>query len=170
MKIKSIYIVLGLIVLVMLSACKKELPQVWMSSTSGFDGNWYVRYDNETTTDPYNKGYVANTIYNTANNGDSIWLEGSTDFLKYKLRIPVNSLTNTFGSDSVVFDNTTGSNIIVSNGKIIKNAVTLPSGSVVDSIYYQIWVDLGLGNGFVLINKTLNVGGYRKSGFLEDIR
>lgn len=151
--------------------CETEEPEIWMSSTSELDGNWMLRYDHGTFgEDPFGNGFTEHYIYNTsANDGTGLWLEDHGTFWDYKVRIPVNVESLTFGGDAAVTNQIDDYDIQVKirNGKIIKNAVTLPSTLVVDSIYYEIWFE-DLEGATGIADDVLYVGGHRKSGFSED--
>ena len=57
---------------------------------------------------------------------------------------------------------------LVRNGQIYKDAVDyLESGVISDSIYYEIWFE-NLEDETAIENDTLQVSGYRRTGFLED--
>ena len=75
----------------------------------------------------------------------------------------------TFGSTDTVINQVPDYDIkmIVSNGKIYKDAVTLPSSLVVDSISFDIWFE-DLEGATGIASDVLHVGGYRQSGFGED--
>ncbi|SFE39621.1 lipid-binding protein [Sunxiuqinia elliptica] len=153
-----------------LSGCQED-PEIWDSSTADFDGNWYVQYNHETLgEDPFGEGLTTLYTYNTASNdGAEIWFTDEGGFWDYKVRIPVNQASLTFGSTSEVTSIIDGYEIkvIVNNGKIIKNAVELPSGAIVDSIYFEVWFE-DLQDATEIENDKLIVGGHRKSGFEED--
>ena len=53
------------------------------------------------------------------------------------------------------------------NGQIIPNSVSLPSGAIADSIYFEIWFE-DLIDATEIENDKLIVSGYRQTGFPED--
>ncbi len=165
---KNIIFLLSFSLLVGLMSCEKQEVEIWESSTAQFDGNWMMRYDHaDYGADPFGNGFTQHFVYNTAsNNGDSIWLEDQGSFWGYKVKIPINQDALTFGTTDTVIDQVWGVKVVVTNGKIIKNAVTLPSTLVVDSIYFDVyWEDF---EGAMGVAGFMNVGGYRQSGFPED--
>jgi hypothetical protein len=94
-------------------------------------------------------------------------ISGTPKFWDYKVKIPVDMETMTFGSEDVVQNESYDVEVKIMNGKVIKKAVTLPSGYVADSIYFEVWFgDLEVSTG--IENDKLLVGGYRKTGFEED--
>ncbi len=93
---------------------------------------------------------------------------GTPRFWDYQVRVPVHVQTMTFGSDQLLPNESYDIGVKIMNGKVIEDAVTLPSGYVADSIYFEVWFeDLEEGSGGAITDKLL-VGGYRKTGFAED--
>lgn len=155
-----------------LTACDlKEDFEIEKSQVVEVAGEWYVMYNHETLgEDPFGAGFTSLMTYNTAaDDGQEIWLTDNGNFWDYKVKIPVNLETMTFGSEntvvSVVEDYTI--NVIINNGKIIKNASLQPSGVMMDSIYFEIWFE-DLEDATETPNDKLLVSGFRRSGFLED--
>ena len=166
---KILFYSLMITLLAIFNSCSED-PEIWQSSTADFDGNWFVRYDSDTEADPFHAGFTTLFTYNTASdNGNEIWITDEAGFWDYKVTIPVNQGNMTFGSSSEVTSivDGYGINVIIENGKIIKEAVKLPSGVIADSIYFEIWFeDLTYPDGSPLAK--LFVGGHRKTGFHED--
>lgn len=156
--------------LTILGSCKEDL-EIWNSSTTELDGDWYVRYDHASYgEDPFGAGYTPLFTYNTAaNDGKEIWMSDEANFWDYKVRIKANPAAGTFGSAEQVTSIADGYNIkvIIENGKIIKNAVKLPSGVMADSIYFEVWFE-DLEASTDIANDRLLVGGYRKTGWSVD--
>ena len=167
---KSIIFLISAALFIGLVSCEQEVD-IWESSTAQFDGNWMMRYDHDVYgVDPFGNGLTQHFIYNTASNkGDSIWLEDHHTFWWYKVMIPVNLDNLTFGTTDTVINQDPGYpiKVIVSNGKIYPEAVTLASGSVVDSISFDIWFE-DLEGATGIASDVLRVQGYRQSGFSED--
>lgn len=151
-------------------SCTEDVD-IWDSSTKEFAGDWYVRYDHATYgEDPFGAGFNGLTTYNTAaDDGKEIWLSDDGHFWDYKVRIPVNQSDISFGSADKVMSIVDGYEIevIIKNGKIIKEAALLPSGVMADSIYFEVWFE-DLEGATGIANDVLYVGGYRKTGFSED--
>jgi len=168
---KKLLYILG-ILLLSSQSCTED-ADVWDSSVNGVSGEWYVRYDHAIYgEDPFGAGYTPLLTFNTADdNGTEMWLtdiiSGTPKFWDYKVKIPVDMETMTFGSEDVVQNESYDVEVKIMNGKVIKKAVTLPSGYVADSIYFEVWFgDLEVSTG--IENDKLLVGGYRKTGFEED--
>lgn len=146
-----------------IGSCDDDLD-IYNSSTNELDGNWYVQYYHA------DLGYPAYTplyTYNTAaDNGQEIWITDEANYWDYKVKIAANPKSLMFGSSSEVTSIIDGYEIgvIVNNGKIVKNAVKLPSGVMADSIYFEIWFE----DGGVPTSDVIVAGGFRKTGFEED--
>lgn len=171
MRKNIIYLVsLALLMSVLFIGCDEE-PEIWMSSTADFDGNWFLRYDHSYYgIDPFGAGRTEHYTYNTSDNdGLYIWLDDDGNFWDYKVKVPVDKSTLTFGSNDTLTSIVDGYEIkvLIRNGIIVKDAVTLPSTSVVDSIYFEVWFE-DLAGSTGIISDTLFVSGYRKTGFEED--
>ncbi len=155
---------------VSLYSCTEDID-LWESPVKDFAGDWYVRYDHETYgEDPFGAGFNGLTTYNTAvDDGTEIWLTDEGHFWDYKVRIPVNVDGLTFGSETPVTNFVDGYEIevVVKNGKVIKEAALLPSGVMADSIYFEVWFE-DLEGATGIADDVLYVGGYRKTGFSED--
>lgn len=162
---KNILYILSFALLLGLFSCETEVPEPWMSNTADYDGNWYARYDSENLGEDWGGGYYENFTYNTSSNSDTIFIEDAGNFWDYKVKVPVNATDLTFGSTDTVIDMQYGVKVVLRNGIIVKDAVTVPSALVVDSIYYEVWIedlDAIYGTGYMY------VGGIRKTGFDED--
>lgn len=149
-----------------------EDPEVWDSKVLELSGDWFVRYDHESYgEDPFGSGFTPLMTFNTAkDDGTEIWITDDGNFWDYKVKVNVNASNLTFGSDQALVNSVDGYEIGVKimNGKIIKNAVTQPSGYVSDSIYFEIWFE-DLEDQTGIANDKLLVGGFKRSGFLEDL-
>lgn len=181
-KIFNLLIVLG--VVLSLGACeffdnldKMPDPEVKYASTFPVSGEWYVRYDHSTYgEDPFGAGFVKVYITNTAaDDGKQVWLSdypGDPDdytFWQYKVKIPVDVKNLSFGSQDTVINVADGYpiQVLIRNGKIIKDASKQPSGVMTDSIYFEVWFE-DLAGSTGIQSDTLFVGGFRRTGFLED--
>ena len=168
---KIIYSIFSISLLLFLfTSCEEEVEN-WESSTGDLDGNWYVYYDHSTYGhDPFGVGLTPVYTYNTAaDNGQEIWLTDEDHFWSYKVKIPADPANLTFGSQEAVTSVVDGYpiEVRVTNGKVIEDAVELPSGVMADSIYFEIWFE-DLVDATGIENDTLYVSGYRKTGFKED--
>lgn len=168
---KVILYFLALFMIFSVFSCTED-PEVWDSKVLELSGDWFVRYDHESYgEDPFGSGFTPLMTFNTAkDDGTEIWITDDGNFWDYKVKVNVNASNLTFGSDQALVNSVDGYEIGVKimNGKIIKNAVTQPSGYVSDSIYFEIWFE-DLEDQTGIANDKLLVGGFKRSGFLEDL-
>jgi Lipid-binding putative hydrolase len=169
MKKYIIYLFSALLLTFSFVSCEEEL-EIWESSTAPLDGNWELRYDHSYYgIDPFGAGRMEHITFNTAeNDGDSIWLDDKGNFWPYKVKVPCNINNLTFGTEDTLISVYDGIQVLIRNGVIVKNAITLPSKTVADSIYYEVWFE-DLQGSTGIAGDTLFVSGYRMSGFAEDI-
>lgn len=85
-----------------ITSCEKD--EIGGTATEEMAGQWYVQYDHHLYgPDPFGVGSTALYTYNTASdNGGEIWLTDDDNFWEYKVRIPVNQETVTFGSGQII--------------------------------------------------------------------
>lgn len=171
MKKYIIYLFSALLLTFTIVSCEEEL-EIWESSTAQLDGNWELRYDHSSYgIDPFGAGRMEHVTFNTAkNDGKSIWLDDHGNFWDYKVKVPCNVDNLTFGTQDTLISEIEGYEIqvLIRNGVIVKNAITLPSKTVADSIYFEVWFE-DLAGATGIASDTLFVSGYRMSGFPEDI-
>jgi hypothetical protein len=172
MKKYFLLIVLGSL---LFSACdKKPEFEEENSVTIAMAGEWYVHYDHKDYgPDAFGVGLLPVMTYNTSGNvATHMWLSDNGSFWNgpgYLVKIPIDLSTSTFGGTDTVINAATDYpiKVIVENGSITKNAILLPSGTMADSIYFDIFFE-DLGDATGIPSDRLNVSGYRKSGFVED--
>lgn len=167
MKLRTLYLLI--LTLTFTSSCTEEVD-VWDSSVKDVSGEWFVRYDHSTYgEDPYGYGFTHIFTYNTAaNNGQELWINDNDFTVKYKAKIAVNPVDLSFGSNTAVANTLSTSNqtVKIVNGKILKKVSVQPSGYVADSIYFEVvFSNLDIPG---TPDDTLRVGGFRRTGFLED--
>jgi len=161
------YIIYSILAVALFTSCdeKADYEQI-DSNVVEAAGEWWVNY----TTDGYESGYTKLLTFNTAaDDGKEIWISDEGNFWVYKVKCPVN-----IDLDNVTFSGTDLISVAlwqgepydiainVTNGKIIKDAVTnLASGAVADSIYFEIEFEDDPGTIY-------QAAGFRKTGFVED--
>lgn len=96
-------------------------------------GTWVVEIERDGAHFDYN----TISIYNTsANETDFMWLDDQEHGWGLKAKVPLNLGSLTFGGadlEETAFDVM----VDITEGVIIKNGTTAPSGTVVDSIYFK---------------------------------
>lgn len=120
-------------------------------------GDWVV----DISVDGDVVGHATISTYNTADNGTTqMWLDDNNAYYGLKAKVNVNLNNKTFSGDDLpesyydVF-------VTVTDGSIIENGTTAPSGTVVDSITFTAEFSDSPG---VLFTHS----GHRRTGFLED--
>lgn len=171
MKIKLLYILTLLISGGFLTSCEKEYPEVQYTSTFPVNGEWWVKYEVETTPgvfeDIYHVGYTPLLTFNTsANRGDSIWVSDQGNFWNYKVKSALNLTERTFSvanKKSAAMDGGEPYDITVtiSNGKVLPGQGRSTSGLQTDSIHFEIEFEDDPGTIY-------RASGHRRTGFLED--
>jgi len=135
---RSISYILSIFFLIFLAACQKDYV-VENTSTVNMSGQWWAQHlvNGE---DIYGAGMVEIQTYNTAkNDGKEMWITDDGNFWNYKVKCPIDYKNLTFSGENLI-NAVAGYDITISikNGKIMKNAAHSTSGTVVDSIYYEI--------------------------------
>lgn len=130
-------------------------------------GDWWVTVnaiiDGEEVEDPYGAGHIQMSTYNTASNSNTeMWLDDLNNFGEYKLKVNVNYAERTFSTPDFVNNVIYESKVKISDGKVLENAATTPSGMPADSIVYMVQFDND-ENGL-----TYKVSGFRRTGFPAD--
>jgi hypothetical protein len=82
-------------------------------------------------------GHVAFTTYNSAPDQDSIWVDDLTNFWTFKCKAKADYKALTFATTGAENDYTAGTNVTLSNGKILPNAGHSKTGNIADSIYVE---------------------------------
>jgi len=123
-------------------------------------GDWYVKLLIN-NVDVYGIGYYQLSTYNTAaNDGTQIWIDDH-GLWPAKVKATINLSGLTFDGSALANEYKASATADISNGKIIKKGTTAPSGTVVDSIFFN--VEYADDPGTVY-----EVTGYKRTGFLED--
>ena len=144
-------------------------PDPGATATVEMAGDWYVKLL-VNGIDIYGIGYYQFSTYNTAaNNGTEMWFDDHELWpSKVKASINLSSLTfsgadleNEYyytpsGSTTKVYPKAT-----ITNGQIYKGGAVAPSGTVVDSITFDVEYSDDPGTIY-------QVAGYKRTGFLED--
>lgn len=193
---KSLYSIFALMaMLIAFTSCEKD--EVENTATVDMAGEWHVHVSaidpatgnvliNEESGEPeddwFGDGYYNITTSNTAANvANEMWLvDANATYFPYQVRIDVNPSNMTFNSSTDAenlfgpsaflaqygFD--TGATVTITDGKIVKNGATTPSGMPVD--YIEFYVSFG-DDPFPAMEGTADkylVSGYRYTGFVED--
>ena len=140
-----------------LASCEKE--DVGGTATQAVSGDWVITFTDGTDSWDIPHGLTFNT---SANVPDEIWVSDAGKFWDFKVKAKCDQSTMTFATDGWVDNAAYECKVRITNGKIVKNGVTLPSGRVADMISYDIeFDDDEPGN-------VWHATGHRYTGFQED--
>lgn len=153
---KLIYAVFAVVALA-LASCEKA--EVDMMETVAMAGDWVMEF-----SDGENSWEATHCLtFNTAANiPTEMWVSDEGGFWTYQVKVKCDLSTLTFASDGWADNVAYESKVRISNGKITKNGLTLPSGRVVDTIAYDIEFDDD--DDQIVWHAT----GRRYTGFAED--
>lgn len=172
---KKLFLYMGILALglVSFSSCEKE--EIGGVATQELAGEWLVIVDAVDAdgniviadADFFGLGYIHLDTYNTfSNTSTEMWLDDLQNFWAYKVKVDVDFNGRTFQSadaQNEYYDIT----VDISNGEILYDATTTPSGSAADSIVFNVNfsddtypVDYGFD--------SYRVSGYRYTGFEND--
>lgn len=185
----KLYIIMSFLIIAGLSGCTKlyhmNQPKDYVQEISPVGelaGEWYVVYrydDGSGVYDDYSGWgtFPLDTYCDSNGDTDSLFISDITDgskhpFWIYTVKVGCDVEKLTFSKDTAIssaIDNLSDPTAPylydiwtnVKSGKIIKDAITLPSGNVVDSIFFEI--EFEDAPGFII-----QCSGHRRSGFLED--
>lgn len=142
------------------TSCKKELPDVGSTAAQNMANEWWVTLDLDGQADVYGIGFFKIATYNTASNGDSIWID---DFengwqVKFKAKADYSNLTfSAVNSPNEYYP----ININVPEGKVVLDAGHSRSGNIVDSIHMKIEFEDDPGTMY-------EMNGHARTKFIED--
>lgn len=175
--------------LVAFTSCEKD--EVENTATVEMAGEWHVRvYALDAATgevvddDMFGDGDYNITTSNTAANvANEMWLVDANGYVfPYQVKIDVNPSTmtfnsstdaeNLFGASGYIYTNVdgllAGETVTVTNGKIVKNGTTTPSGQPADYIEFYISFSDDPFPGWYDLATSYKICGFRYTGFVED--
>jgi Lipid-binding putative hydrolase len=123
--------------LVLLSACKKNLPDVGGTASQKLANEWWVTLDQGTTKDVFGIGHFKISTYNTSANNDSMWVDDLENGwqVKFKVNADYNNLTFATSNAANEYYPIT---VNLTDGKVLLSAGHSKSGNVVDSIHMKL--------------------------------
>ena len=128
------FICIALVSMVVISACKKNLPDPGATSAVKMANEWWV------TLKQGNSDLIGTHVkiatYNTSGNSDSIWVDDLENTWQFKVKAKANfdSLTFTTAQAQNEYYNIT---VNLMNGKVFPGKGKSKTGNVTDSIYMQ---------------------------------
>ena len=170
---KSIYLLMMGAAL-SLASCDKE--DVGGTATEAMAGEWYVYVtcvDDDGSTvyeddEFFGLGNFHLLTYNTSSNvADKMWVNDLGNFWDFAVKVDCDLNTLTFTSNGYVENNSYDCNVEISDGKIIYDAATTPSGMPADSIEFYVAFDDDPYPAYYGFAKY-KISGYRYTGFDAD--
>ena len=144
-----------------LSACDiGSDPEPGGTAVKAVAGEWFTTFA-VNGEDVYGLGYQVITTSNTASNTTAEFLiTDNAHTWDYMIKTPLDLEAKTFGGSGLrnLAHNITAT---ITEGKIIPESVTAPSGAVTDSIHFKIRFSDDPGTVYT-------VSGYKRTGFQED--
>lgn len=181
---KTLYSLLMLVgVLVAFTSCEKE--EVGNTATVATAGDWYVTVDaadangnlfvdsdGDTWEDPFGMGNIHVLTFNSAaNNPNEMIVSDMGVFWDFKVKVNCDQNTLTFSTNTTEDNNLVEGyedvNVTITNGKIIKDGATTPSGQKADYIEFCVSFSDDPYPGAYGWD-CYKVSGYRYTGFVAD--
>lgn len=129
------------------------------TTTEAYAGEWFISIYDDSGNELV--GHAIHATYNTSANDNTMWIDDDHNgwWLKSKFTIDLNS--GQFSAESQENLQDLGSDVVITDGVIVKNGGTSKGGRTVDSIYFKAEFSYDPGN--VLIFQ-----GHKRTGFLDD--
>jgi hypothetical protein len=116
------------------------------TSVEAMSGDWWIiALEPDGTTPAYGGDYEQFTTHNTADNNGQLWIDDHGHHMEIKTKVFTNLSGMTFEGTPDSDELYGPAKVTVTNGKIIRNAVTVASKDVVDSIYFEAEFDWDAG-------------------------
>jgi hypothetical protein len=157
---RSIVKTLGIVTLIsVLSSCHKALDPGTTAAVKAANG-WWVTFT-QGGADVFGLKTFFISTYNTAANNDSLWVDDLGHSWGFKSKVPINFSTLTFSGLNLSNEYAPDS-VNISNGKILLKAGRARSGTITDSLYFQVsFSDDSPGLPYIM-------SGTARTGFAED--
>ena len=164
---KKYFILLSVVLTFFFAGCEK-VTEPGGTAVHNMAGDWWVtcEYQKAGVWTDAGVGHVLFTTYNTtANKNTEMWVNDNGSFWNFHSIINVDYLAKTFATTDSVSTNSASTpteKVLITNGKILKNAAKTPSGVSVDSIVFSAAFNDDSGP---IVYK---ISGFRRTGFPED--
>lgn len=178
---KIIYIAIVIIASIAFASCQKD--SIGGTKVQDLSGQWYVQVDivdasGDVVLEDFNEGRSILLTYNTASDADNIlYVNDQGAFWKFIVQVPCSLNDKTFGSESPVANESYECNVTLTNGKIIPDGATTPSGQKADYIEFLVNFDdddlsaydmPGVSYPEYYGGVAYKVSGWRYTGFVND--
>ena len=167
---KIFYIVSCALICLALASCEKIGPE--MTATVDMAGQWYVQVDgayndgSEDWEDPFDMGrFIILTSNTAANIPTEMIVNDLGSFWDFSVKVQCNPDAKTFSvndGDNLSYE----SKVTITDGKIVENGTTTPSGMPADYIeFYVVFDDDDYVPDYY---DKLKFSGWRYTGFVND--
>ena len=185
---KSLYSIFALMaMLVAFTSCEKD--EIENTATMEAAGEWHVTFAAlDENGEVYDNDWFGDGVYNiaTSNTAANVpnkmyIVDNVNSFVPYQVEVDLDLNNLTFkttdaenlygpGNYEAIFEEDTpfGDKITITDGKIIKNGTTTPSGMPADYIEFYISFSDDIVPGMMGINSKYKVSGFRYTGFADD--
>jgi hypothetical protein len=173
MKNKILYIIALISASFLLTSCEKD--EIQSTDSSKLAGEWYVTCvavdENDDLVygddDLYGLGYFLLDTYNTSDNSSTeMWIDDNGNFWSFKNKISVNLNDLTFSATDA-YEEYYGITVTITNGQVLYDAATTPSGSVADSIVFNVTFSDDSNPEYYGWD-SYRIAGYRYTGLTND--
>jgi hypothetical protein len=160
-RMKKITSSLFIIVIVCMFSCQKSFDPGTTVANKIANG-WWVTFT-QGGSDIYGLGTFFFSIYNTSQNGDSIWIDDLKHSWVFKCRAVADYKALTFSATASPNDrNGDTTTVTITNGIVLPKAGRSRAGNITDSLYMQISFSDD-PSGFTYV-----ISGTARTGFIED--
>lgn len=142
---KKVLYILAIAATTLLVSCQKD--PIGGTKVQELSGQWYVQVDivdasGNVVLEDFNGGRSIFLTYNTASDADNIlYVNDQGNFWDFTVQVPCSLSGKTFGSDNPVANESYECNVTLTNGKIVVDGATTPSGQKADYIEFFINFD-----------------------------
>ncbi|MDO5442804.1 MAG: lipid-binding protein [Bacteroidia bacterium] len=167
---KLILFALAALAALSFASCEKIGPE--MTETADMAGQWYVQVDgayndgSEDWEDPFGMGRFIILTYNTAaNKATEMFVNDLGTFWDFAVKVSCDPVAKTFSvsdGENLSYE----SRVTITDGKIVENGTTTPSGMPAD--YIEFYVVFDDDDYIPDYYDKLKFSGWRYTGFVND--
>ena len=180
---KKCFIAIAALATLMFASCEKD--PIGATAVEPLAGQWYVQVDGVDTVndvvviEDFNEGRSILITYNNANNDPNrLYINDLGEFWDFIVEVDCDLNSLTFSSNGEVPNESySPCNVTITNGKIIKNGTTTPSGAKADLIQFDVNFDdddlanygmPGVSYGDYYGFHVYRISGWRYTGLVND--
>jgi hypothetical protein len=157
---KKSILILGVVALVSLVSCKKDLPDPGATSAVKMANEWWVEFKDNTGADIFSLGHFKLSTYNSAANNNEIWIDDLENSWQFKVKAQADYSNLTFAANQQ--DNEYYPiKVNITEGKVLPGLGHSKTGNVTDSITMKVEFSDDPGNVYT-------ISGHGRTKFAED--